>query len=138
MLEEWKIRQEIYHRLNRDHSDDLNDKEIIITANVVLDAIRYFNETDIGWIYPSKSYMVAICYAKWLADYFGGISEHYLDDPDLLYGNDPYFVQYSSDPKTYNQILEKINGWNFDQKKGMVPDVRKYFNDEFQIAEIKN
>jgi hypothetical protein len=135
MLEEWKIRQEIYHRLNRDHSDDLNNKKIVMSSNIVKDAIRYFKETDIGWIYPSKSYMVAICYARWLSKYFGGIPEHYLDNSDLLYKNDPYFVKYSYDLKTYMKILENIGGWKFDESRGMVPDVYEYFLKEFQIGE---
>ncbi len=48
MIAEWKIRQEIYHRLNKEHSDDLNDKEVVITKNIVDDAVRYFFERDIG------------------------------------------------------------------------------------------
>ena len=133
MLSEWKIKQEIYHRLNREHDDDLNDKDVIITENVVDDAVRYFNETDIGWIYPSKSYMVALCYAYWLSEDYGGSPLLYLDDPDLLYGNDPYFKTYSEDSMTYIYILQQINHWNFDQTKGMVPDVRKYYEAECGI-----
>jgi len=133
MLSEWKIKQEIYHRLNKEHDDDLNDKDIIITENVVDDAVRYFNETDIGWIYPSKSYMVALCYARWLSEDYGGSQLLYLDDPDLLYGNDPYFKPYSKDSMTYIYILQQINHWNFDQTKGMVPDVRKYYEAECGI-----
>jgi hypothetical protein len=132
-MEDWKIRQELYHRLNTVHDDDLNDKNIEITDNVVTDAVRYFTEKDIGWIYPSKSYMVAICYAKWLSEEFGGNPVDYLNDIDLLFGNDPYFVIYDEDAVTYNQILDCIDGWKFDQTKGMVPDVRKYFIEEFMI-----
>ena len=132
-MEDWKIRQELYHRLNTVHDDDLNDKNIEITDNVVTDAVRYFTEKDIGWIYPSKSYMVAICYAKWLSEEFGGNPVDYLNDIDLLFGNDPYFIIYDEDAVTYNQILDCIGGWKFDQTKGMVLDVRKYFIEEFMI-----
>jgi hypothetical protein len=132
-MEEWKIRQEIYHRMNNSYSDDLSNFVIEFTDNVVTDAIRYFNEKNIGWVYPSKSYMVGICYAKWLSEHFGGAPEDYLEDPDLLYGNDPYFVEYSKDPKTYHDILNQINGWDFDQSLGLVPDVKKYFIEEFMI-----
>lgn len=131
-MEEWKVRQEIYHRLNTEYDDDLNTKEIETTDNVVEDALRYFNERDIGWIYPSKSYMVAICYSRWLAEYFGGRPVEYLDDEDLLFGNDPYFCEYSRDPKTYHLILNQI-GWDFDESLGMVPDVKEYFKKEFMI-----
>jgi len=130
---DWKIRQEIFHRLQTEHDDDLNTKNIIISDNTVNDAIKYFNERDIGWIYPAKSYMVGLCYARWLAKEFGGRPLEYLEDPDLLYGNDPYFVTYSLDPKTYIQILDQIGGWDFNESLGMVPDVRKYFEEEFML-----
>jgi len=77
--------------------------------------------------------MVAICYARWLAENFGGIPLEYLSDTDLLYRNDPYFQTYESDPSTYDKILDGINGWSFNQTLGMVPDVKQYFNDEFMI-----
>jgi len=132
-MEDWKIRQELYHRLNTVHDDDLNDKNIEITDNVVTDAVRYFTEKDIGWIYPSKSYMVAICYAKWLSEEFGGNPIDYLNDIDLLFGNDPYFVTYDEDVVTYNQILSYIGGWKFNENIGYVADVKKYFVEEFMI-----
>ena len=131
-MEEWKVRQDVYHRLNKEHSDDLNDKDVQVSNNVVGNAVRYFNDRDIGWIYPAKSYMVAICYARWLAEEFGGRAVEYLDDPELLYGNDPYFCEYSRDPRTYHQILN-IVGWDFDETKGMCPDVKDYFKEEFMI-----
>ncbi len=134
-MEDWKLRQEIYHRINTMHSDDLNTKNIEVSTDIVKDAVRYFNERDIGWLYPSKSYMVGICYARWLSEHFGGQPVEYLEDPDLLYGNDPYFVQYSTDPNTYHRILTAIGGWEFDESQGMVPDVRQYFVEEFMINE---
>jgi hypothetical protein len=135
-MEEWKVRQEIYHRLHSEFDDDLNTKHIELSKDIVKDALRYFSERDIGWIYPSKSYMVAICYARWLAKEFGGRPLQYLDDESLLFGNDPYFVTYSNDPKTYNSILNNI-GWDFDETKGMVPDVRSYFIEEFMINDYQ-
>jgi len=132
MMKEWQIRQEIYHRLHRNHEDDLSTQDIQITENVVEDAVRYFKEQNIGWIYPAKSYMVSICYAKWLSEEFGGEPMEYLNDPNLLFGNDPYFVEYDKDPQTYENIL-KIIGWNFSSIEGMCPDVKNYFNKEFMI-----
>lgn len=134
-MQDWKVRQEIYHRLHTEHTDDLNTKDVEISKNVLVDVVRYFNERDIGWIYPSKSYMVGICYSRWLAKHFGGRPLEYLNDPDLLFGNDPYFVTYSQDPMTYIKVLEAIGGWEFDESKGMVPDVYGYFLEEFMINE---
>ena len=131
-MKDWKIRQEIYHRLNTDFDDDLKTKSIEMSDDVVGNAVRYFNDRNIGWIYPAKSYMVGICYARWLSEYFGGHPLEYLDEPELLYGNDPYFVEYSKDSNTYQQILIEV-GWDFDVTKGMVPDVYQYFKKEFMI-----
>ena len=131
-MQDWKIKQELYHRMNQIHSDDLNDKEIILSNDIVDNAVRYFKETNIGWIYPAKSYMVGICYARWLSEEYGGHPLNYLEDAELLYGNDPYFVQYSTDPASYHKILNSIGGWEFDQI-GMVPDVKEYYKAEFMI-----
>lgn len=131
-MQDWKIKQELYHRMNQIHSDDLNDKEIMLSNDIVDNAIRYFKETNIGWIYPAKSYMVGICYARWLSEEYGGHPLDYLEDAELLYGNDPYFVQYSTDPASYHKILNSIGGWEFDEI-GMVPDVKEYYKAEFMI-----
>lgn len=132
MMKEWQIRQELYHRLNTQHRDDLNQFEIEMNDDVVGNAIRYFKECDIGWIYPAKSYMVGICYAKWLSDEFGGEPLDYLNDESLLYYNDPYFVTYVNNREIYDKILDGIGGWNF-KFEGIVPDVREYFDEEFMI-----
>lgn len=132
-MEEWKVRQELYHRIHKNYTDDLNNIEVTLTENVVDHAVDYFFTSNKGWIYPSKSYMVAICYAKWLSEEFGGIPEEYLNDESLLYKNDPFFIEYSRDPETYHKILQQINGWNFNEHTGMVPDVKKYFVEEFQL-----
>jgi hypothetical protein len=132
-MEDWKIRQEIYHRMNTSYPDDIKNFKIEITNDTVADAVRYFNTRDIGWVYPAKSYMVGICYARWLANEFGNTPDYYLNDSMLLYGNDPYFVEYHKDPITYDNILAQINGWNFNESSGLVPDVKEYFLKEFLI-----
>ena len=131
-MKDWQVRQEIYHRLQKPYKDDLNQFKIEMTDDVVRDAIRYFRERDIGWIYPSKSYMVGICYARWLSEEFGGEPVDYLNDENLLYGNDPYFVTYEKDRETYDNILNELGGWKF-KTDGMVSDVREYFDEEFMI-----
>lgn len=130
-MKEWKIKQEIYHRLNTEHADDLSKFEITMSKNIVDDAVKYFKEKDIGWLYPAKSYMVAICYSKWLVEHFGGEFFEYLDDEDLLYGNDPFFKPYSQDKETYDEIFAQINFLAFDENAGIVTDVKKYFVEEF-------
>ena len=129
-MKEWKVRQEVYHRLNEEHGDDLNCVEIEIVDDVVASAIRYFTETEVGWLYPSKSYVVAILYAKWLHEEFSEDFITALDDPDLLYVNDPYFVTYSQDKENYIKIIAALPN---SMDGGMIPDIRNYFEKEFML-----
>lgn len=131
-MEDWKVRQEVYHRLNKEHGDDLNTKDITISENIVDEAVDYFFTKNKGWVYPAKSYMVGICYSKWLAERFGETPFDYLNNPNLLYANDPYFVPYSEDKETYDKILEKVS-WGFKKDSGMVSDVWTYFQAEFLL-----
>lgn len=132
-MNDWKIRQEIYHRLTVDYSDDAKNFNITLSDDIINNAVEYFKSSNIGWIWPAKSYMVGICYAKWLSEIYGGNPLDYLEDPELLYNNDPYYVPYSKDSQTYDEILKKINGWKFDQMEGVVPEVRNYFIKEFLL-----
>lgn len=127
MMKDWKARQMAFHATAGEFKDDLNEVDIVISDDIVADAVMHFEEKVDEWIYPSKSYVVAICYAKWLEQDFGEDFYEVLDDPDLLFGNDPYFVTYSNDEGTYNAILEEID---FDENAGMVPDIYEYYKEE--------
>lgn len=129
-MKDYKIRQAVYHKLTTDYSDDLKTKNVEIVEDKVGVALRYFKESDIGWLYPGKSYTVAILYAKWLSEDFGEDFYTALDDPDLLHGNDPYFVPYSQDKDTYDKILENLE---IDETQGTIPDIRKYYEEEFML-----
>ena len=136
-MQEWKIKQQLYHRLRKNHPDDLKWVTIEESDDIVNDAIRYFNEKDVGWIYPAKSYMVAICYATWIAEDYGENFYDVLSDPELL-PLDSYFVPYKEDSDTYNSILKNVN----IEMKGMVPDVRGYYDaelgNEFSVSDFSN
>lgn len=126
-MKEWKVKQEIYHRLNREYRDDLNNVDIVI-SNDYKDIIRHFNEKVDQWIYPAKSYFVAVCYASWIAEDYNEDLIELLKDPMLLAGNDPYFKTYDEDQETYNKILRDIE---LPLKMtGMVPDVKEYYDEE--------
>lgn len=131
LMKEWKIRQEVYHRLTQEHGDDLNQFDIEIVTDVVSTAVKYFTVQEVGWLYPGKSYAVAVLYARWLQEEFGEDFFTALDDPDLLYGNDPYFVPYSRDKETYIKVIAALPS-NMDQ--GMIPDIRNYFEREFMLC----
>lgn len=132
-MNEWKVRQEMYHRLNTEFDDDLNKVDIRMEDDVVTWAVKHFNERVDEWVYPAKSYFVAICYANWIAEDFKLNFVDLLNDPDLLHGNDPYFVPYKQDKKTYLDIIGQVK---FPiPMKGMVPDVYKYYREEMMLDE---
>jgi hypothetical protein len=127
-MNEWKLKQEIYHRLNKDFDDDLKNFQIEFKEDIVKYALEYFKTDKIGWIYPSKSYVVAICYAKWISQDFNESFYDLLNDKDLLAGNDPYFVTYNSSKDVYDEIINSIE--NFDECVGVIPDIRRYYEKE--------
>lgn len=130
MSKEWKTRQKIYHKLNPNPEDDLGKVDIVFDeTNIVKDALRYFNEKDVGWLYPAKSYVVAICYAYWLSRDFKEDFYQLLDDEDLLFGNDPYFKRYRDNPDVYKEIIKKVIPLN--EKKGMISDIKYWYKLEF-------
>jgi len=131
-MKTWKIQQEIYHKLNQLHDDDLSLHDVKLDSEIIKNAILYFKTTDLGWVYPAKSYVVGICYAKWLNQYFTEDFYESLNDPDLLFGNDPYFVPYEKDKDTYDIILNIVS-FDFDETLGIIPDIKKYFIEEFLI-----
>jgi hypothetical protein len=127
-MKEWKIKQEIYHRLNNEFSDDLNKVEIVLSDNIKEDAAKHFFEYVNEWIYPAKSYAVAFCYAYWISQDY---NENFLDllhDPMLLAGNDPYYKTYDESPEVYDYLFEIID--LPIPMKGMVPDIREYYDAE--------
>ena len=133
-MQDWKVKQKIYHKLNREHDDDLNNVDIEISEDIVNNAIRYFKEKDVGWIYPAKSYMVALCYAFWIMEDYDENFYDVLKDPELL-PLDPYFVPYKEDSNTYNEIIGIVfaNNKGVLKMEGMVPDVRKYYDAELGL-----
>jgi hypothetical protein len=132
-MKEWKIRQEIFHRLNTEHDDDLSLHTVEVQDEIVENAIKYFTTTELGWVYPAKSYVVAICYARWLNQHFSEDFYESLNDPELLHGNDPYYVPYEQDKDTYNKILNAV-GFDFNEEIGIIPDIKMYFLKEFDLV----
>lgn len=127
-MKDWKIKQEIYHRLNTEHTDDLNKVDIVLTENVKEDALRHFFEYVDEWIYPSKSYVVAFCYAYWISQDYNEDFWELLKDPMLLAGNDPYYKTYSESPEVYNYLFDNVD-WPIPMT-GMVPDIKEYYDVE--------
>lgn len=128
-MKEWKIRQQYFHMMNHEFKDDLNKVEIRLSNDIIEDAVRHFEEYVDEWIYPAKSYVVAICYAYWIAIDFDEDFYEVLNDPELLAGNDPYFVPYEEDKYTYDEIIERVFPF---KNVGMVPDIWEYYQEEIR------
>ena len=129
-MKEWKVRQQYFDMMNPDADwrDDLNKVKIVeVEAEYIVDeAIRHFEEHVDEWIYPSKSYVVAICYAHWISQDFDEDFYETLADPELL-PHDPYFVPYEDDKITYDEIIEAVLPLDM---VGMVPDIYEYYREE--------
>lgn len=135
---EWKARQEAYHAMtaDEDRPDDLNKHEIIDIPRheLAFDVLYHFKELPPEFRYPSKSYVVAIVYARLLSEFFGYSPYCYLEDPDLLFGSDPHFKTYSEDKELYDKVIDFI-GWKFDLNQGTPIHIVPYFYKEFLITE---
>lgn len=129
-MQEWKIRQKMFDMMQGTSrfNDDLNEVDIteVEPDMIVSEAIRHFNEYIDEWIYPSKSYVVAICYATWISQDFDEDFYEVLNDPELL-PHDPYFVPYDDDKYTYDEIIDAVVPVDMS---GMVPDIYEYYREE--------
>ena len=135
-MKDYKIRQILYNRLNP--HDDLIGEKIIIKSNredIIKLGALYFKQNLDQLYFPAKSYSVAIIYSFLLSNHFGEDFFSSLDDPDLLGGNDRYFVTYNQDKQTYDLILQEIGlfspGFELDLSVDQVAKTVEYFSKEF-------
>ena len=132
MTTDYKLRQEMFHHLF--NPDDRIEEHPWLyrysTQQQLVDDIKdYFTVPVETLLYPSKSYAVAVIYAKLLRKYFGVPVLESLRDPDLLYGNDKFFEPYQTgfSADVYNSVI--FLPFNVD-----LPQVAKtieYFKQEF-------
>lgn len=112
-MKDWHIRHRIFHQLfkDMDMGDDLSKETIIEEFEeevIVQRAIDYPKLQTRELYYPGKSFAVAVIFAKLLEKHFKEDFLTSLDDPLLLYGNDPYFVPYHEAPQIYDQIIKNF------------------------------
>lgn len=134
-MKDWKVRQHIYHALNP--ITDYIDGEDIVQHNrsqLVQDIVDYFTGEQAELVYPAKSYAVAIIYAQLLNKYFGEDFWNALDDPDLLFGNDRFFVPFSEDPQTYKEAFAQIDTDVENLPWSQVRTTISYFKEEFMLV----
>lgn len=109
---------------------DMDDRQI---AQYV---IGYLTSECEDIVYPAKSFAVAVIYAKLLHLYFG-IGTHYsLNDPDLLFGNDPHFVVMEDALDIYTWIFEHMDRYciSIPNDQPQVKTTCEYFMQEFMIG----
>ena len=132
MTSEYKLRQEMFHHLFKpdDRIEDHNWLYRYSTIEqLVVDITDYFTIPVETLLYPSKSYAVAIIYAKLLRKYFVVPVLESLMDENLLYGNDRFFEPYSVGfaSEVYNRVIFLP----FDENLPQVAKTIEYFKQEF-------
>ena len=123
----WKVYQNIYNNTITEHSDDTKNYEIVISNELVDNALFYLKEKSNISIYPAKSYIVAIIYATMINKIYGDDIYEVLNDPDLFLGQDPHYRTYSEDSSTYDQIFSKLKDMDNWLEMGWSPKTVEYF-----------
>lgn len=137
-IKEWKMWQQVYNNLVTEHSDARHLHKRVMSEEIVENALRYIQVQDDYGIYPAKSYIVAIIYAVMIQRTYGDDLYESLNDPDLLYGQDEFFIPYSQDKANYDAILERlamIPNW---LNGGWAPKTVEYFHLECTQAGIES
>lgn len=138
---DWKIRSKIYHIMNPDTGDDLK-KETIIEEwekeEIERRACEYAFKESKELYYPGKSYAVATIFSILLSKNFSNDPIHYLKDPDLLAGNDPYFVPFNENNRDiyYNLLIHYEEILNKNEQDLYSENFKKtieYFYKEFLL-----
>jgi hypothetical protein len=141
-LTEWKLRQWVYHRTQKDQIHDWLDKKStgwiedphIEDQALIEEVLRHFRQDVADLIYPAKSYMVAIVYSKILADTFGEDLKTLLSDSDLLGGLDPWFQPYPNKKFVYDAIFEQLETDFLSSPPWQVRETIQYCRQEFLLG----
>lgn len=133
-----KILQDIYYSLHapREFDDEIGVLDYQINdQQIVHHCLQQWYENDASLVFPSKSYNVAVIYARLLEHYFKCPAKEYLLDPLLLHGKDQFYQPYLEYPELYDQLLELMTYEAIMASEN--PSVKKtigYFNQEFLVG----
>lgn len=122
----YKQFQRLYEELVTEHEDDFKHMEIVESDELVENALDYFRKATFPLVYPAKSYAVAIIYATLIEQWYNIPLRQTLDDRDLFLGHDQYFVPYSEDPLTYEDILVHLADMPLWIQGGWAPKTAEY------------
>lgn len=143
---EWEFRRKTFYALNGNNfSDSVQENKENLTVierwdpkDIINDALNYAIIHTDEMYYPGKSYMIAVQYASWIEDNFGGELLDLLDHPSLL-PDDPYFVRYSESKEIYDAILEFTDKYgqdiNIPESLPYLQKTYEYFLQEFMLDE---
>ncbi len=139
-MKEYKILQDVYHK-TAEIGDYTNDSVTVLelsTGDLVESILNHFTKEQPELIYPTKSYFVAIIYTTLLEKHFHEPFYTALNDPELLYGNDKFFVPYSEARLVYDTVIRRLpwfpSGYcGFNDSLSQVASTIDYFNKEFGI-----
>jgi len=137
-MKEWRYRRLLFNLVSSDYENTETIVEQTDERKIVDKAVKYFQE-DSGedkLYYPSKSYAVAIIYAKLLSEYFDENFYSYLKKIDLL-DRDKYFRSYKTTPEIYESILDQIDINNLDYSLPDMAATKRYFQEEFLLNDHK-
>lgn len=132
-----KILQDIFYSLHaNDIDDEITDLDHHVNEQqIVHHCLQQWYENDAPLVFPSKSYNVAVIYARLLEHYFKCPAQEYLQDPLLLHGRDQFYQPYAEYPELYDHLLETITYESIVASEN--PSVKKtigYFNQEFMVG----
>lgn len=143
---EWEFRRRTFYALNGNNfSDSVEENREGLTVierwdadDIVNDALNYAIIHTDEMYYPGKSYMIAVQYAAWIQDHFGGELLELLDNPNLL-PDDPYFIPYSQSKIIYDKILSFVDKYgqdiNIPENLPYLQKTYEYFLQEFMLDE---
>lgn len=132
-----KILQDIYYSLHapQQFDDDINGLEHVVDERtIVFHCLQQLYEEDAPLTFPSKSYNVAVIYARLLEHHFKRPALEFLQDPTLLRG-DLFYKPYSENPELYDYLLDIITYDNIQSnERTSVKKTVAYFNQEFMVG----
>ena len=111
--------------------DDVRLPININNDNIAEQVIDFFYTTS-KFIYPAKSYFVALVYAACFVEFFDEKFYQMLDDPELL-TQDMYFIPYHRKKDIYDKILNIIQPSSILSYQSTQKTVI-YFKQEFALC----
>lgn len=112
-MREYEYRRTVFYQTRDGFSFPDEHKNFNITVDqetIVQNAVNYLVHGTDYLLFPGAARAVAIAAADFISREFNEDFFDVLNDPNLMHGNDPYFVPYEKDKETYDEIIKAVNG----------------------------